>query len=197
MSEGNLEKKNTEARSEKQLPRFLSLYREQIISQLRQKYGYKNNLAVPKLIKIVVNMGVGQATQDAKIIEKCAEELGTITGQKPKICRSRKPISNFKLKQDVAIGCCVTLRKAMMYEFLDRFITVAAPRIRDFRGFPANSFDGRGNYTFGILEQNIFPEINLDKISKTQGMNITLHTSAKTDAEAKDLLGGFGFPFRR
>ncbi|MBU2044583.1 MAG: 50S ribosomal protein L5 [Candidatus Omnitrophica bacterium] len=182
---------------EKNLPRYLELYRNQIVSKLRQKHGYKNDLAVPRLIKIVVNMGVGQATQDAKIIEQCAEELGVITGQKPKICRSRKPISNFKLKEGVPIGCCVTLRRAMMYEFLDRFITVASPRIRDFRGFPANSFDGRGNYTFGLSEQNIFPEINLDKIARTQGMNITINTSAKTDQEARDLLDSFGFPFRK
>ncbi|MCF7908804.1 MAG: 50S ribosomal protein L5 [Candidatus Omnitrophica bacterium] len=186
-----------EENKEKYIPRFLNNYRNEIIDQMRQKYNYKNVLAVPRLIKIVVNMGVGQATQDAKIIEKCAEELGVITGQKPKICRSRKPISNFKLKENVPIGCCVTLRRAMMYEFLDRFITVASPRIRDFRGFSANSFDGNGNYTFGLTEQNIFPEINLDKISRTQGMNITIHTSALTDDEARDLLKLFGFPFRR
>ena len=186
-----------EAKNEKYIPRFLNIYRDEIIDQMRQEYGYKNVLVVPRLIKIVVNMGVGQATQDAKIIEKCAEELATITGQKPKICRARKPISNFKLKKDVPIGCCVTLRRAMMYEFLDRFITVASPRIRDFRGFPANSFDGRGNYTFGLSEQNIFPEINLDKISRTQGMNITIHTTALTDEEARGLLKLFGFPFRR
>ncbi len=182
---------------EKYIPRFLQLYRNQIVGEMRKKHGYKNNLAVPRLIKIVVNMGVGQATQDVKIIEQCAEELGLITGQKPKICRSRKPISNFKLKQGVPIGCCATLRRARMYEFLDRFITVAAPRIRDFRGFAANSFDGKGNYTFGLSEQNIFPEINLDKIARTQGMNISINTSAKTDQEAKDLLGLFGFPFRK
>jgi len=186
-----------EEKQEKYIPRFLKLYRQEIVPQLRQKYDYKNTMAVPRLIKVVVNMGVGQATQDAKIIEGCAAELGAITGQKPKICRSRKPISNFKLKENVPIGCCVTLRRSMMYEFLDRFITVASPRIRDFRGFPGNSFDGKGNYTFGLSEQNIFPEINLDKVSRTQGMNITIHTSALTDEEAKDLMKAFGFPFRR
>lgn len=196
MSEANLENQ-AESKGEKYRPRLLDTYRNEIIDQMRQKYSYKNVLAVPKLIKIVVNMGIGQATQDAKIVEKCAEELGVITGQKPKICRARKPISNFKLKKDVPIGCCVTLRRAMMYEFFDRFITVASPRIRDFRGFPVNSFDGRGNYAFGLSEQNIFPEINLDKISRTQGMNIVIHTSALTDEEARDLLKLFGFPFRR
>ncbi len=189
MSESNLKDKYT--------PRFLKLYKETIVPQLMKKFDYKNPLATPKLIKIVVNMGIGEATSDAKIVEKAAQELGAITGQKPKICRSRKPISNFKLRKGQAIGCCVTLRKSMMYEFLDRLITVASPRIRDFRGFAGNAFDGRGNYTFGLSEQGIFPEINLDKVSKTQGMNITINTSAQTDEEAKELLRAFGFPFRR
>lgn len=189
MSEANLKDKYT--------PRFLSLYRETIIPKMMESFSYKNTLAVPRLVKIVVNMGIGKATSDAKIVEKAAQELGAITGQKPKICRSRKPISNFKLKQDQAIGCCVTLRKNMMYEFLNRLITVASPRIRDFRGFSGNAFDGRGNYTFGLSEQGIFPEIDLDKVSRTQGMNITINTSAQTDKEAKELLREFGFPFRR
>jgi large subunit ribosomal protein L5 len=181
---------------EKYIPRLLKLYRESVVPALKSKLGYSSDFAVPRLIKIVINMGVGAATADAKIAEKAAEELATISGQKAKICRSRKPISNFKLKQNVPIGCCVTLRKARMYEFLDRFITAAVPRIRDFRGFSAHSFDGRGNYTFGLTEQSIFPEINLDKMSKTQGMNISIHTSAKNDSQAKELLGALGFPFR-
>lgn len=189
MSEANLEKK--------QLPRLLQQYRDVIILELKQKRGYKNNLEVPRLVKIVVNMGLGSATSDSKIIEKAAQELGLITGQKPKVCRARKAISNFKLRKGLPIGCCVTLRKKMMYEFLDRIITVAMPRIRDFRGFPANSFDGKGNYTFGLTEQSIFPEINLDKVSRTQGMNISINTTAKTDQEAKELLQNFRFPFRR
>ncbi len=189
MSEANLEKKY--------VPRLLTLYREEIVPQLKAKLNSKNNLAVPRLIKIVVNMGVGEATSDSKIIEKAAEELGVITGQKAKICRSRKAISNFKLRRGQAIGCCVTLRKNMMYEFLDRLITVAIPRIRDFRGFPLKSFDRRGNYTFGLSEQGIFPEINLDKIGRTQGMNICINTNATNDEEAIELLKSFGFPFRR
>ncbi len=178
-------------------PRLLEVYRNEIVAKLSDKFGYKNTLAVPRLVKIVVNMGLGEATSDSKIVEKAAEELALISGQKAKICRARKPISNFKLKKGLAIGCCVTLRKNMMYEFLDRLITAAIPRIRDFRGFPANSFDGRGNYTFGLTEQSIFAELNLDKISRTQGMNITIQTTAHTDAEAKELIRLFGFPFRR
>jgi len=189
MSEANLKEKYT--------PRLLIAYRKDIVIALKEKFGYKNILSVPRILKIVVNMGVGEASSDSKIIEKSAEELATITGQKAKICRARKPISNFKLRKDAPIGCCVTLRKSMMYEFLDRLISIAMPRIRDFRGFSSNSFDGRGNYTFGLSEQNIFPEINLDKMTKTQGMNITIHTSASTDKEAKELLVLFGFPFRK
>lgn len=182
---------------EKYIPRLLKLYREEIISKMREKFGYKNNLAVPKLEKIVINMGVGAAINDPKLTEKAADELAIISGQKAKICRSRKPISNFKLKQGLAIGCCVTLRHYRMYEFLDRFITVAAPRIRDFRGLPSNSFDGRGGYTFGLTEQNMFAELEPDKITRAQGMNISIETSAKTDKEAKELLSLLGFPFRR
>ncbi len=189
MSESNLK--------EKQMPRLLELYRSTIISALKDKLNIKNELAVPRLLKISINMGIGEATSDSKIVDKAAEELSMITGQKAKICRARKPISNFKLRKGIPIGCCVTLRKNMMYEFLDRFITVAAPRIRDFRGLPANSFDGRGNYTFGLSEQNIFPEINLDKIGRTQGMNITIHTSSQNDEGARELLLAFGFPFRK
>lgn len=179
------------------IPRFAKLYKESIVPEMKQKFGHKNSLEVPKILKIVVNMGVGDTTSDVKIMDKAAQELAAITGQKAKICRARKHISNFKLRKGLPIGCCVTLRRKMMYEFLDRFITVAAPRIRDFRGISSNSFDGRGNFTFGLTEQSIFPEINLDKISRTQGMNITIQTNANTDEEAKELLKLFGFPFRK
>ena len=182
---------------EKYIPRLLKVYREEIIAKMQEKFSYKNALAVPRLLKIVINMGVGAAITDPKLTEKAAEELAIIGGQKAKICRSRKPISNFKLKKGVPVGCCINLRRYRMYEFLDRFITIAAPRIRDFRGLPPNSFDGSGNYTFGLTEQNVFPELEPDKITRAQGMNITIQTSARTDKEAKELLNLLGFPFRR
>ncbi len=182
---------------EKYIPRFLLLYKQEIIPQMKKKFGYNNDLEVPHLLKICVNMGLGEAVGDAKIVEKAAADLALIVGQKPKITRARKPISNFKIRKDMAIGCCVTLRKAMMYEFLDRLIGIAIPRIRDFRGLSSRSFDGTGNYTFGLTEQSIFPELNLDKIERAQGMDITINTSAITDEEAKELLLLFGFPFRR
>lgn len=178
-------------------PRLLNLYREDIVPELKKRHGYLNLLAIPRLVKIVVNMGVGEATSDQKLIESSSEQLGLITGQRPKICRARKAISNFKLREGVAIGCCVTLRKAMMYDFLDRLIMVAVPRIRDFRGFSSNSFDGQGNYNFGLIEQGIFPEINLDKVTRTQGMSVSIHTTADSDEKARELLELFGFPFRR
>jgi len=179
------------------IPRLLTLYRNEIIPKMRDKFGYKNVLAVPRLSKIVINMGIGSAGGDIKIIEKFVRDLSMIAGQRPKITRARKPISNFKIRKGMAIGCCVTLRRYRMYEFLDRLISVAIPRIRDFRGFSSSSFDGMGNYTFGLTEQIIFPEIDIDKIEKTQGMNITINTSARTDEEAKELLVLFSFPFRR
>jgi large subunit ribosomal protein L5 len=188
MSENNINKQYT--------PRLFDLYKKTIATGLQEKFGLKSKFAIPKLSKIVVNMGVGEAKNDAKLIEKAAEDLGKITGQKPKICRSRKPISNFKLREGAPIGCCVTLRKNRMYEFLDRLITTAAPRIRDFRGFPSRAFDGKGNYNFGLTEQSIFPEIELDRVTRTQGMNISIHTTADNDDQAKELLKGFGFPFR-
>jgi large subunit ribosomal protein L5 len=182
---------------EKYIPRLLGIYREKISGQMKEKFDYKNPMAIPRLTKIVLNMGVGQGTQDSKLVDKAAEELSAIAGQRVKICRARKPISNFKLRKGIPIGCCVTLRRARMYEFLDRLITVALPRIRDFRGLPGNSFDGRGNYTFGLTEQSVFPELELDKISRAQGMNITFCTTAKSDEETKELMRLFGFPFRR
>lgn len=184
-------------KKEDYIPELLNIYRQDIIPKMKEKYGYRNNFAVPQLVKIVINMGIGAATSDVKLVDKASEELALITGQKPKICRSRKPISNFKLKGGLPIGCCVTMRRYRMYEFLHRFISVSVPRIRDFRGFSPNSFDGRGNYTLGLTEQNIFTEVNIDKITRTQGMNISIQTNAKTDEEARDLLKFFGFPFRR
>lgn len=178
-------------------PRLLKVCREEIVPKMKQEHGYSNVFAVPRLVKIVVNMGVGEATSDQKLIESASQQLAAITGQHPKICRARKAISNFKLRKGVAIGCCVTLRKAMMYDFFDRLITVAIPRIRDFRGFSPTAFDGKGNYNFALVEQAIFPEINLDKITRTQGMNISIHTTAGSDQEARDLLRFFGFPFKR
>lgn len=178
------------------IPRLLKLYREKIVVQMKEKFGYTNLLAVPRVNKVVINMGVGIGTTDVKIVEKCASELAVIAGQKAKICRARKAISNFKLKKGVPIGCCVTLRRQRMYEFLDRFISVAAPRIRDFRGFSPHSFDGQGNYTFALFEQTIFPELEMDKVTRTQGMNISINTSAHTDEEAKYLLTLLGFPFK-
>ncbi|MCF7916404.1 MAG: 50S ribosomal protein L5 [Candidatus Omnitrophica bacterium] len=178
-------------------PRLLQIYREEIVPELKKKQNHRNVHSVPRLVKIVVNMGVGEAISDSKLIDSVLEQLATITGQKPKVCRARKAISNFKLREGVAIGCCTTLRKAMMYDFFDRLISMAIPRIRDFRGLSPNSFDGSGNYNFGLVEQGIFPEINLDKITRTQGMNISIHTTAKSDQEARELLEAFGFPFRR
>lgn len=182
---------------EKYIPRFLKIYRDEIVPQMKEKFGYANILAIPRLTKIVLNMGISEGTSDQKIVEKCADELSVIAGQRAKICRARKHISNFKLRKGVAVGCCVTLRRYRMYEFLDRLITVALPRIRDFRGLSGNAFDDRGNYNFGLTEQTVFPELEIDKISRTQGMNITFCTTANSDEEAKELLKLFGFPFRR
>ncbi|MCM8820179.1 MAG: 50S ribosomal protein L5 [Candidatus Omnitrophica bacterium] len=188
---------NKKNENTKYIPNLLKLYRETIIPKMREIFGYTNDLAVPRLVKITVNMGIKEATTDSKLTEKAAEELALITGQKAKICRARKAISNFKLKKGMAIGCCVTLRRYRMYEFLERLIVVAIPRIRDFRGFPVSSFDGRGNYTFGLAEQNVFSELDADKITRIQGMSITITTNAKTDKEAKELLSLFGFPFKK
>jgi len=178
------------------VPRLLEKYRNEIIGQIQQEFGLKNKNAVPQLVKIVVNMGVGEALEDIKILDKNAEELALITGQKPIMRRSKKAISNFKLKEKQAVGCKVTLRKARMYEFLDRLISIALPRIRDFRGLSRNSFDKSGNYTFGITEQTIFPEIEYDRAPRTQGMDITLVIkNAKTKEQAYSLLRLFGIPF--
>lgn len=170
-------------------------YKAEIIPYLKEKFNYKNIMETPKLQKIVINMGVGEATQDTKVLETAVKDLETITGQKAQIRKAKKAISNFKLREGMPIGAKVTLRKHTMYEFLDRLISVAIPRVRDFRGIPDKSFDGRGNYTLGIKEQIIFPEINVDRVNKIIGMDVTFVTSAKTDNEAYELLAAFGLPF--
>jgi len=178
------------------VPRLLEYYRKEIVPAMMQKFGFKNPMAVPHLEKIVVNMGVGEALQDIKILEKSMEELAAITGQKPIMRRAKKAISNFKIKQGQPIGCKVTLRRAHMYEFMDRLVNVTMPRIRDFRGVPKDSFDKGGNYTLGLSEQVIFPEIEYDKISRSQGMDIVfVIKNAKSQEAAKELLKLFGMPF--
>ncbi|MGH7450797.1 MAG: 50S ribosomal protein L5 [bacterium] len=176
---------------------MLTMYKQEIVPALTKRFGYKNVMQVPRLDRIVLNMGVGEAVEDQKHLDHAVEDLITISGQKPSIRRSKKSISNFKLRQGMPIGCMVTLRRWRMFEFLDRFVSMAVPRVRDFRGLPDNSFDGRGNYSVGIKEQIIFPEINYDKVSKIRGMNITFVTTARTDEEAHVLLAAFGMPFRK
>ncbi len=176
--------------------RLRERYKQEIIPALMRDLGYKNQMAVPRLHKIVLNMGLGEATQNPKLLDSAVEELRAITGQKPVLTRSKKAIANFKLREGIAIGAMVTLRGAHMYEFLDRLISVALPRVRDFKGVPDRSFDGRGNYSLGLREQVIFPEINLDKVEKVKGLTIVVCTSARTDAEGKALLKALGMPFR-
>ena len=175
--------------------RLFDYYRSEIIPGLMKTFSYRNVMQVPKIEKVVVNMGVGAAVTEPKILEEAVRELESITGQKASIRKAKKAISNFKLREGVNIGAMVTLRKERMYEFLDRLINVALPRVRDFRGLSDKSFDGRGNYTLGVKEQIIFPEINVDKITKVLGMDITIVTSAKSDNEAYELLKSFGLPF--
>lgn len=177
--------------------RLAEQYKKEIVSELQKKFSYKSIMQVPKLHKIVVNMGVGAAVADQKILEEAVRELETITGQKASVRKAKKAISNFKLREGVSIGAMVTLRREKMFEFMDRLLNVALPRVRDFRGLSDKSFDGRGNYTLGIKEQIIFPEINVDKITRVLGMDITFVTTAKTDNEAYELLQAFGFPFRK
>ena len=172
-------------------------YTDVLRKQLAEKFGYANPMAIPKLTKIVINMGVGEASQDKKKIEGAVDNLTAIAGQKPIITKSRKAIANFKLREDQIVGCTVTLRATRMYEFLDRLVNIAMQRIRDFRGLNAKSFDGAGNYNMGLKEQMVFPEIDYDKIDKVRGMNITICTTAKTDAEAMALLEGFQLPFQK
>ncbi|RPI00059.1 MAG: 50S ribosomal protein L5 [Calditrichaeota bacterium] len=179
---------------EKYTPRLLDTYKKDVVPYLQKKFDYKNMHQVPKLEKIVLNMGVGEATENAKNMDGALDDLTRISGQKPVIRRAKKSISNFKLRAGMAIGCSVTLRKERMYEFFDRLISIAIPRIRDFRGLPIK-FDGRGNYNFSIKEQIVFPEIDYDKIDKIRGFNITIVTTAGTDEEAYELLSTFGLPF--
>jgi len=178
-------------------PRFAAHYTEKVLPALMQKFGYDSVMQAPRLMKIVINMGVGDATADIKNIEVAAGELAQIAGQKPSVRKSKKAISNFKLRQGLPIGCMVTLRGARMYEFYDRLVTVATPRIRDFRGLSPRSFDGRGNYSVGFTEQIIFPEINVEKVAKIRGMDVTIVTSARTDEEGRELLKLMNMPFRQ
>ena len=182
---------------EKYVPRLKEYYFSTVRDELQKKFEYKNVMQIPKIEKIVVNMGVGEAAQDAKAIEGAVADLRTITGQQPVIRRARKSIATFKLRAGMAIGAKVTLRGDRMYEFLDRLIATAIPRIRDFRGVKATSFDGHGNFSMGVTEQLIFPEIDYDKIDRTRGMDITIVTTANTDEEGKALLDAFHFPFKR
>jgi large subunit ribosomal protein L5 len=179
------------------VPRLKGDYEQRIVPAMIEKFGYKNRLEVPKLDKIVINMGVGEATQDKKKVEAAAAEMQAIAGQKPVVTKAKKSIAQFKLREGMPIGCKVTLRRDRMFEFLDRLVTVALPRVRDFRGLNPKSFDGRGNYAMGLKEQIIFPEINYDQIEKVRGMDIIVTTTAKTDEEARELLRLFNFPFPR
>lgn len=178
-------------------PRLKQFYREQVVPNLMKQFGYASIMQVPKLEKICLNMGVGVAVSDPKNLQAAVNELELIAGQRPAVTRSKKSIANFKLREGMPIGCHVTLRKARMFEFLDRFINITSPRVRDFRGFSDKGFDGRGNLTIGIKEQIIFPEIDVDKVNRITGMDITFVTSAPTDEEAYALLKEFGFPFRK
>ncbi len=178
-------------------PRLLERYRNEIVPEMMSKFGIKNKMAVPKFDKIVINMGVGEALQDVKILEKAMDELAVITGQRPIMRRAKKAIANFKIKENNPIGCKVTLRRAMMYEFLDRLVNIALPRIRDFRGVSGNGFDKSGNFSVGLTEQGIFPEIDYDKLTRTQGMDITfVIKNSKTKEQSKELLKLFGMPFK-
>ena len=179
------------------MARLKQHYEDVVKPQLMERFGYANPMQVPKLEKIVINMGVGEAVQDVKKIDAAMKDLALIAGQKPVVCRARKSVANFKLRKGMPIGCKVTLRRERMYEFLDRLVNIALPRVRDFRGLSPKSFDGRGNYALGIREQIVFPEINYDEIDEIRGMDIIICTTAKTDEEAQALLEGFNLPFRK
>jgi large subunit ribosomal protein L5 len=178
------------------MPRLKEIYNKEVVPALTKQFGYKSVMEVPRIDKIVLNMGVGEAVADKKVLENAAADMQKISGQKPVITKARKAISVFKIREGYPIGCMVTLRQGRMYEFLDRLISIALPRVRDFRGVSGRSFDGRGNFNMGVKEQIIFPEIEYDKIDALRGMNITITTTAKSDAEAKALLSAFRFPFR-
>ncbi len=178
-------------------PRLSKRYRDVVVPTLMKEFQYKNPMQAPKLVKVVLNVGLGEAITNAKALDHAAEELGKITGQRPVITRAKKSIATFKLREGMSIGCMVTLRRERMYEFLDRFINAALPRIRDFKGVSSKSFDGRGNYTVGIKEQVIFPEIEFDKVDSVHGLDIVIVTTAKTDEEGRALLGHLGMPYRK
>ncbi|HJB91836.1 MAG TPA: 50S ribosomal protein L5 [Candidatus Eisenbergiella merdigallinarum] len=179
------------------MSRLKSLYKDEIVDAMIKKFGYKNVMEVPKLDKIVINMGVGEAKENAKILDSAVKDLETITGQKAVLTKAKKSVANFKIREGMAIGCKTTLRGEKMYDFMDRLVNLALPRVRDFRGVSADSFDGRGNYALGIKEQLIFPEIEYDKVDKVRGMDIIVVTTAKTDEEARELLKLFGMPFAK
>lgn len=178
------------------MARLKDHYKSEVVPAMMKQFGYRNTMQVPRLEKIIVNMGLGEAIQNVKILESASAEIGALTGQKPVITKARKSIATFKLRKGMSVGCMVTLRKERMYEFFDRLVNVALPRIRDFRGIPPSSFDGRGNFAMGIKEQFIFPEIDYDKIDKVKGMNVVIVTTARTDEEARHLLRLLGMPFR-
>jgi len=178
------------------MPRLKDRYRSDVVPALMKRFEYSNVMQVPRVSKVVVNMGVGQATQDAKLLDAAVGDMTLITGQKPAITRAKRSISNFKLREGMRIGCKVTLRGAMMYEFLDRLFNVVLPRVRDFGGIEVDSFDGRGNFAMGLKEQLVFPEIDYDKVDRVRGMNIVIATTAKTDEEGRELLKAMGLPFR-
>ncbi|MCR4840893.1 MAG: 50S ribosomal protein L5 [Lachnospiraceae bacterium] len=177
--------------------RLKEQYQNEIAPAMQEKFGYKNVMQIPKLDKIVINMGVGEAKDNAKVLENAVKDLEIISGQKPVITKAKKSIANFKIREGLAIGCKVTLRGDRMYDFLDRLVNLSLPRVRDFRGVSANSFDGRGNYALGLKEQLIFPEIEYDKVDKVRGMDVIIVTTAKTDEEARELLRFFGMPFAK
>ena len=179
------------------MARLVDKYKEDVAPAMGKQFGYASPMAIPRVSKIVINMGVGDAIADAKLLDQAVDELALITGQRPSITRARKSIANFKLRAGMAIGCRVTLQGVRMYEFLDRLMNLALPRVRDFRGVSPGAFDGRGNYTLGVQDQTIFPEINYSKVQKIKGMNVSIVTTAKTDEEARILLAGLGMPFRR
>jgi large subunit ribosomal protein L5 len=179
------------------MARLMEHYREVVAPELQKRFSYGNPMQVPRIEKIVINMAVGKAVQDTKKLTNATNELAKISGQKPALCRAKKSVANFKLREGMPIGCKVTLRRQRMYEFLDRLINIALPRVRDFRGVSPKSFDGRGNYAFGVKEQIIFPEISFDDVEETRGMDIIICTTARTDEEAKALLAGFNMPFRK
>ena len=176
---------------------FKNRYREEVVPAMMKTFNYSNVMQVPRLEKVVLNMGLGEALENARILDTSMDELATITGQRPVLTRARKSVANFKLREGNPIGCCVTLRRMRMYDFIYRLLNIALPRVRDFKGVSQKGFDGRGNYTLGVREQLIFPEVNYDDVEKIKGMNITIVTSAKTDEEGKELLALIGMPFRK